>query len=536
MGEEYRTDKLNSTNYRYWALRAQGLLEAKGVWEAIDPGYGDVMTTAEKQKDHKARSIFYLIINDEGLDDIIDCERAKDIWDVLKQIHTKYDTWHGLLLLKDFVTTQMKPDEKIGEYLTRRNGLYHKVKHAGYTFDEKIQAGFAALGLPPGYEYLVRNLRADKDDLNMASLKAKLLEEERRIGDKQARDDEMSDDVKALWTRGKGNNGNYNRDNDKAAQHAGKPPSKANDRDDHKRDDRSQKGLKCYSCLEFGHISRNCPHKSGGKDEKPHVKQVHTATALSAAKGQKKLKHDLWVLDSGATDHMSSSREKFVTFVTHANTVEVAGGQKLESSGYGDIEVTLAKTNGGCLLSIKDVLFVPKLDGNLLSVPRITEKGLDVTMRNESAYIQEKDGSLIAEGFKEGQLYRFYESRDKSAGSNSQNGAATYKVTSKNADLWHRRLGHLHIAAVKDVVGGDEIRCNKDAEKRTENCETCMKGKLKATPFPKKSFTREKEPLMLVHSDVAGPIKPISKGGNRYFVTFIDDYSRHTVVYPIKAE
>ena len=44
------------------------------------------------------------------------------------------------------------------------------------------------------------------------------------------------------------------------------------------------------------------------------------------------------------------------------------------------------------------------------------------------------------------------------------------------------------------------------------------------------------ERLQLIHSDVCGPMQTQSVGGNRYFVTFIDDYSRYTVVYFIKKK
>ena len=44
---------------------------------------------------------------------------------------------------------------------------------------------------------------------------------------------------------------------------------------------------------------------------------------------------------------------------------------------------------------------------------------------------------------------------------------------------------------------------------------------------------QSKKILELVHSDVAGPMKTESLGGARYFVTFIDDFSRCVTVYPI---
>jgi len=45
---------------------------------------------------------------------------------------------------------------------------------------------------------------------------------------------------------------------------------------------------------------------------------------------------------------------------------------------------------------------------------------------------------------------------------------------------------------------------------------------------------REKELLSLVHSDICGPINVESAGGARYFVTFIDDYSRYTVTVMLR--
>ncbi|KAK9692687.1 hypothetical protein QE152_g34990 [Popillia japonica] len=125
---------------KYWCLRAQGLLEVKGLWKAIEPGLDDDITkwsSQDKEIDHKTKSVLYLLMNNDSLDDIMECKTAKDIWKTLKEIHTKYDEWHGLLLLQDFVTTKKKNDESINEYLVRRNGLYHKVKNAGFDFSDQ---------------------------------------------------------------------------------------------------------------------------------------------------------------------------------------------------------------------------------------------------------------------------------------------------------------------------------------------------------------------------------------------------------------
>ena len=54
-------------------------------------------------------------------------------------------------------------------------------------------------------------------------------------------------------------------------------------------------------------------------------------------------------------------------------------------------------------------------------------------------------------------------------------------------------------------------------------------------PFPQ-SGHKSKEPLDLVHSDVCRPMSVHSFSGYNYCVTFIDDYSRKTWIYFLKAK
>ena len=62
-------------------------------------------------------------------------------------------------------------------------------------------------------------------------------------------------------------------------------------------------------------------------------------------------------------------------------------------------------------------------------------------------------------------------------------------------------------------------------------CQGCVLGKGHKEPFPKESKWRANEPLELMHSDLCGPMQTASLGGNKYFITFIDDFSRMCWVY-----
>jgi hypothetical protein len=67
-------------------------------------------------------------------------------------------------------------------------------------------------------------------------------------------------------------------------------------------------------------------------------------------------------------------------------------------------------------------------------------------------------------------------------------------------------------------------------------CEGCLIGKQFRKSFPKKFTTRANELLQLVHADVCGPIKASSFGKNRYFLPFVDDFSRKAWVYFLKGK
>ena len=66
-----------------------------------------------------------------------------------------------------------------------------------------------------------------------------------------------------------------------------------------------------------------------------------------------------------------------------------------------------------------------------------------------------------------------------------------------------------------------------------EKCKGCMAGKMKRVSFTGNTGISTGEVLELVHSDVCGPMKNPTLSGTRYYVAFIDDYSRFTFVYPM---
>ena len=118
-----------------------------------------------------------------------------------------------------------------------------------------------------------------------------------------------------------------------------------------------------------------------------------------------------------------------------------------------------------------------------------------------------------------------------------QNALAVDAQTQSNSELWHARFGHLNFSSLARLSKHDMV-CNLPSIHVPSNhvCEGCILGKMHRFSFPKDANVLATHKLQLVHSDVCGPMRTPSIGGYLYFLTFIDDATRHTWVYPLKEK
>ena len=91
----------------------------------------------------------------------------------------------------------------------------------------------------------------------------------------------------------------------------------------------------------------------------------------------------------------------------------------------------------------------------------------------------------------------------------------------------HCRLGHLSLPLLKKL-------CPQFSTLSSLECESCQFAKHHRLHSSPRVNKRASAPFELVHSDVWGPYSVVSPTGFRYFVTFVDDYSRTTWLYIMK--
>jgi len=67
-------------------------------------------------------------------------------------------------------------------------------------------------------------------------------------------------------------------------------------------------------------------------------------------------------------------------------------------------------------------------------------------------------------------------------------------------------------------------------------CHGCLVGKQVRASFPNATSFKAVKPLQLVYVDLCGPITPATPTGNKYFMLFVDDFSRRMHVYMLKSK
>ncbi|KAL3830766.1 hypothetical protein ACJIZ3_019568 [Penstemon smallii] len=99
--------------------------------------------------------------------------------------------------------------------------------------------------------------------------------------------------------------------------------------------------------------------------------------------------------------------------------------------------------------------------------------------------------------------------------------------------LWHNRLGHPSMQLVNRIINQVMLPVSKSTSKSL--CSACCQGKMHQQPYTP-SLNHSTAPLQLLFADVWGPSPVLSRGGYRYYLSIVDDFSRFCWIFPLKSK
>ena len=210
--------------------------------------------------------------------------------------------------------------------------------------------------------------------------------------------------------------------------------------------------------------------------------------------------------------------------------VRMGNNYEIKAYGKGNIWIEV-KANGVYKpAALVDVLYVPALGKNLLSVSAVTKRGNTASFEKGKCSILNSSRIEIGSGKLQGKLFNL--------DAKVQHTHEAKIADQQTEDIWHKRYGHLNHSSLRSLQNSELVKgmSLKKDEGSKAPCNACLMGKQNRNSFPKEEATRATELLEIIHSNVCGPMKNKSLGGNTYFVTFIDHFSRFTTVYFMRSK
>lgn len=134
-------------------------------------------------------------------------------------------------------------------------------------------------------------------------------------------------------------------------------------------------------------------------------------------------------------------------------------------------------------------------------------------------------GRVLHRGRCRGGLYPLISSR-----TSNKHAYGAIKISSSR---WHDRLGHPSSSIVQRVLRDNKLSHHGEPNNEPV-CDSCQRAKSHQLPYPVSTSVSTK-PLELIFSDVWGDA-PLSVGRYKYYVSFIDDYSKFSWIYLIKKK
>lgn len=284
---------------------------------------------------------------------------------------------------------------------------------------------------------------------------------------------------------------------------------------------------RCYHCNDIGHESASCTQpklksivvKTNNEinPDQQSAKMLRLSKMYKTVSLKPKNSFHNFILDSGCSSHMCCDKELFSSFISGSyGDVTIASGDCIKATGIGSIKVIVGNNDKPIEITLLNVLYLPHLQTNLISIQKITQKGLSITFTSSECFLSTDTETFLIGKVCDG-LYRLNQQRQNCA-------AATDNALCIHD--WHARMAHRHLSDVKRMQNmGIKMKvCRCD-----NTCKPCIKGKMSRIPFPKIAELKT-ERLECIVSDLCGPMQTESIGRSKYFITFTDLFSGYTEV------
>lgn len=442
---------------------------------------------------------------------------VKDLLNALDEQFASSEKAHAMTLIMKLTQQRLTGVKGVRDHIMKMRDMVAQLKNLEVEITESFLVYFILNTLPVQYGPFKISYNTHKQIWSINELMAMCVQEENRLIMEQGESSHMAEHAAERSNKNKGpGNGKQSNKSNQKGKGKGSVPPKAD----------IKKDMKCYFCKKKGHMKKDCMKYKAWlekNDKKKEGKDIFS-TNVCYESNMADVHHDSWWVDSGSTTHISNSLQGFLDHRKPVGNEQfIFSGNKLKSLvvSIGTYRLVLSS---GYVLYLNKTFYVPSFARNLISVSRLVPYGYAFQFMDSYFKLLYKS-DVIGTGDLYNGLYQI--SLDNSH--NALNVSNKRCMMNDNSSmLWHRRLGHISIERIKRLVKEGVLNALDFTDFQT--CVDCIKGK--QTNISKKGAKRSTELLEIIHTDICSP--DIDVHGQKYFITFIDDFSRYMYLYVLQ--
>jgi hypothetical protein len=257
------------------------------------------------------------------------------MFDSLTRLYEGRNINRKMNLRTQLKNTKMQKGETVHEYFSRISQFKEQLEAIGDTLDEDELIMTALNGLTRPWDAFIQTICARKEKLQFDSLWEECVQEEARVANREAVLLRDEDQALAAHTKGGKRRSHFNKDThphkeshspNKFIHKESHPPRRFQKFQKGQRREKDFSSYQCYHCDKMGHIAKNCParreeYKKRNKSTMPHTvedeepptkmikEKIKDYVLISALSGSVSPGEDTWLIDSGASKHMTGQRD-----------------------------------------------------------------------------------------------------------------------------------------------------------------------------------------------------------------------------------
>lgn len=559
---ETRIERLTENNYSTWKIVTTALLKSKGVYKYCVTKSESDFDEDDMILDETAKTWIYSSMTAAQIAATGECETAFELWNKVKENYEGAESDARSLALSRVLGFPSKKNESIIAYCGRFEQALGALSASGYKMDDKTKMWAFSKNLSKEMRHEVNTWVTvhGRDKFTQLISHLKTLhhsehsnKEEDNVALYTGRPSQKNNNPKSNFKR----SNNYNRD-----QRSGQQANTDN-------------GKHCTYCKNAGHTWQECRKLKNDNGRKKHFGQNrnnqngnnrtgnqqngsdqagnqhngnnqhvnnqnvnntnNNSSNQSSSKGHGAMtaayrsegatkpfttSDNSWIIDSGATSHMTALRNRLVNYIDYPEPKKIVLGNGEPTEAYGEGEYYFNSSNYKGKLT--EVLWVPAIAENLFSVSHAMEHECETrfTSNPPQAKIY-RNGQQILQG-------KYFKNRLFTLQLYPENIATEFAGTT--IEQWHKRFAHCSTNAIKELASKNAVLGLKITNEEKEQCQNCAFGKICRAHHPSRMNIKASSDSAVLNIDTCGPISTTSLGGSKYFVLATEEYSNYKMI------